>query len=100
MGIRRTFFADPSSPEYQNPFKLGEEMFKIDSLSEWESVLESDTTSVYFVTMAFLELLQKGSKARADFSSSVINITSCVAFNKFSNGFVRHPILIDVLVKR
>jgi NAD(P)-dependent dehydrogenase (short-subunit alcohol dehydrogenase family) len=85
----RRFWADPASPERQDPLTLGSALFNTDTFEEWDSLFEANTTSIYFVTLAFLELLQKGTKGRADYSASVTNITSCVGFTKSSVGLVR-----------
>jgi NAD(P)-dependent dehydrogenase (short-subunit alcohol dehydrogenase family) len=94
VGTIRAFWANPASPERKDPFTLGTSLFEADSFSEWDSVFNANTASIYFMTLAFSELLQKGSNARADYSASVINITSCVGSSKLSSGFVRRfPIL-------
>ncbi|OAX33066.1 NAD(P)-binding protein [Rhizopogon vinicolor AM-OR11-026] len=74
----------PLSPELNNPSPtaqkeagpLGEYLFNNESFEEWSSLYAINTFSIYFTTVAFLDLLDKGSKDNEGFSSSVINITS------------------------
>ncbi|KAG1848751.1 hypothetical protein DFJ58DRAFT_717036 [Suillus subalutaceus] len=57
---------------------LSEYLFNNESFEEWSSLYSINTFSIYFVTVAFLDLLDNGSKNndKEGFSSSVINITS------------------------
>lgn len=76
----------PLSPELNRPSPtaqkeagpLSEYLFNSESFEEWSSLYAINTFSIYFVTVAFLDLLDKGSKDsdKEGFSSSVINITS------------------------
>ncbi|OJA17167.1 hypothetical protein AZE42_00247 [Rhizopogon vesiculosus] len=74
----------PLSPELNNPSPtaqkeagpLSEYLFNNESFEEWSSLYAINTFSIYFTTVAFLDLLDKGSKDNEGFSSSVINITS------------------------
>ncbi|KAG0704277.1 hypothetical protein DFH29DRAFT_912697 [Suillus ampliporus] len=74
----------PLSPELNQPSPtaqkeagpLSEYLFNSESFEEWSSLYAINTFSIYFVTVAFLDLLDKGSKDKEGFSSSVINITS------------------------
>jgi NAD(P)-dependent dehydrogenase (short-subunit alcohol dehydrogenase family) len=97
MGAFRSSWADPNSPERKEPFTVGSALFESDSFEEWDEVLRANTVSLYFVTLAFLELLQKGSKDRAEYSASVINITSYFGSTKPSYGHVSFNSLTSLL---
>lgn len=74
----------PKSPELNNPTptspkdadEIGKYLFAQESFEEWSSLFTINAFSTYFVTVAFLGLLEKGSHDRPGFSSSVINVTS------------------------
>lgn len=74
----------PTSPELNKPTptsqknadELGKYLFANESFEEWSGLYAINTFSTYFVTVAFLGLLEKGSRDRPGFSSSVINVTS------------------------
>ncbi|CAE6476850.1 unnamed protein product [Rhizoctonia solani] len=75
-----SFFLDPSAPDYNSGESLGNGLFSWSSFEDWSNMFSVNTTAAFFVSMAFLGLLEKGSKAReADtggWSSSIINISS------------------------
>lgn len=74
----------PSSPELNKPTprspknadELSKYLFGQESFEEWSSLYAINAFSTYFVTVAFLGLLEKGSHDRTGFMSSVINVTS------------------------
>ncbi|KAF8550814.1 NAD(P)-binding protein, partial [Imleria badia] len=74
----------PQSHELNNPSpttakkaeEIGQYLFHNESFEEWSSLFSVNTFSVYFMTVAFLELLDKGSQDKPEFTSNVINITS------------------------
>ncbi|EKM51630.1 uncharacterized protein PHACADRAFT_261880 [Phanerochaete carnosa HHB-10118-sp] len=70
------FFNDMSAPEHQSPETLGQAMFNHESFEEWGQLYAINSTSIFFVTMAFLGLLAKGSEDRANYTSCVINTSS------------------------
>lgn len=51
-------------------------MFDNESFDAWADVYRTNTFSIYFVTMAFLGLLAKGSEETEGYTSCVVNITS------------------------
>jgi hypothetical protein len=53
-------WVNPDAPERNDPLTIGTAQFHGDSFEEWEFVYGANTISTYFVTLAFLELLQKG----------------------------------------
>ncbi|KAI6122459.1 hypothetical protein EDD16DRAFT_1780708 [Pisolithus croceorrhizus] len=66
----------PTPTSQKNADELGKYLFANESFEEWSSLYAINTFSTYFVTVAFLGLLEKGSHDRPGFSSSVINVTS------------------------
>jgi NAD(P)-dependent dehydrogenase (short-subunit alcohol dehydrogenase family) len=88
----------PNSPELNQPSPtaqkeagpLSEYLFNNESFEEWSSLYAINTFSIYFVTVAFLDLLDKGSKNhdKEGFSSSVINITSISGLIKVAQRHV------------
>ncbi|KAG2155883.1 uncharacterized protein EDB93DRAFT_1128658 [Suillus bovinus] len=68
----------PSTTAQKEAGPISEYLFNNESFEEWGSLFAINTSSIYFVTIAFLDLLDKGSKDidKEGFSSSVINITS------------------------
>ncbi|KIJ64490.1 hypothetical protein HYDPIDRAFT_28431 [Hydnomerulius pinastri MD-312] len=74
----------PLSPELNKPSttapkkaaELSQYLFAQESFEEWSGLYAVNTFSIYFVTVAFLDLLDKGSQDKPGFTSSVINITS------------------------
>ncbi|KAG2155850.1 uncharacterized protein EDB93DRAFT_1247495 [Suillus bovinus] len=75
----------PSPTAQKEAGPLSEYLFNNESFEEWSSLYAINTFSIYFVTVAFLDLLDKGSKNndREGFSSSVINITSMSGTRQF-----------------
>ncbi|CAE6486349.1 unnamed protein product [Rhizoctonia solani] len=75
-----SFFLDPSSSDYNSAESLGSGLFRWSSFEDWSNMFSVNTTSAFFVSMAFLGLLEKGSKVlEADtggLSSSIINVSS------------------------
>jgi len=77
-------------PTFENEAKTAEEMkknlFEPDSATfeDWESIYRTNVASVYFMTTAFLPLLQKSTDTHPGFSSTVINIASI-------SGMVKDP---------
>ncbi|GJE88537.1 NAD(P)-dependent dehydrogenase [Phanerochaete sordida] len=70
------FFNDMTAPEHQSAETLGQAMFKNESFEAWAELYSINSSSIFFVTMAFLGLLAKGSEDRANYTSCVVNITS------------------------
>ncbi|KAF3912906.1 hypothetical protein AA313_de0208152 [Arthrobotrys entomopaga] len=53
------------------------------NFDDWSKVFESNVSSAYFVTLAFLPLLQEGTKKTKGYSSCVINISSVSGLSKY-----------------
>ncbi|KAK7045765.1 hypothetical protein VNI00_007166 [Paramarasmius palmivorus] len=73
-GPRSLFIVDKDAPENKN---LGHALFSQQQFNEWQDVYTLNSISPFFVTTAFLPLLEKGARTRGDGeTSSVINISS------------------------
>jgi NAD(P)-dependent dehydrogenase (short-subunit alcohol dehydrogenase family) len=72
--------------EQEHPDKLRETLFDDDAATpeDWEDVYRTNVCQLYFMTAAFLPLLQKGTEAERGFSSTVINISSISGILKIS----------------
>lgn len=64
--------------DIQNPDELSDTLFKDETVTfdQWERVYRSNVTQIYFMTVAFLPLLQTGTDTERGWSSTVINISS------------------------
>lgn len=71
--------------ERTDPKELQEEFFhNKSSIAEWEDVMRTNVTQLFFTTSAFLPLLSKGSEDERGWSSTVVNITSISGILKTS----------------
>lgn len=91
VGPVSRFFNDTSAPEHKDTETLGRAMFENESFEEWSNVYKSNTFSIYFVTMAFLGLLAKGSEDSKEYTSCVVNITSISGVIKVAQCHVSSP---------
>ena len=69
---------------------VGPYLFNNESFEAWSALFTVNTFSTFFMTVAFLELLDKGCQDKPGFTSSVINITSVSGLTKLAQGHVRH----------
>ncbi|KAG6897557.1 hypothetical protein C0992_000340 [Termitomyces sp. T32_za158] len=76
VGPTSTFFNDLSAPQHKNAETLGMALFENESFEGWADLYKINAFSIFFVTNAFLGLLDKGSHDVPGYSSVVINITS------------------------
>ncbi|CAE7217611.1 unnamed protein product [Rhizoctonia solani] len=80
VGPASKFFSDPNAPERKDTETLGTALFRNESFQEWSDLFSINVSSIFFVSTAFLGLLEKASKAReaetGGWSSSIINIAS------------------------
>ncbi|WPH01106.1 putative short chain dehydrogenase reductase family protein [Acrodontium crateriforme] len=75
-----------ASPESKDAAALKDELWNKESVEDWQNTFNTDVTSVYFSTVAFLPLLQKnlGSNGKRNhFGPNVITISSM-------SGLMRH----------
>ena len=77
-----------NAPQHQSAETLGRAMFENESFEEWAQVYTVNSSSIYFVTMAFLGLLAKGSEDRAGYTSCVINNSSISGYMKLAQNHV------------
>lgn len=91
VGPVSRFFNDTSAPQHQDAETLGRAMFE-ESTDGWSDVYRSNTLPIYFVTMAFLGLLAKGSEDTQGYTSCVVNITSISGIIKVAQCHVRGSI--------
>ena len=71
-------------------------MFKNESFEEWAQLYTINSSSIFFVTMAFLGLLAKGSEDRVNYTSCVINISSISGLWKLAQNHVRHAYFFGI----
>ena len=64
------------------------ELYNAYSFEDWERVLRTNVSAVFFSTMAFLPLLVKGANDGSRLQSSVINISSIWGHSKLNYGVV------------
>ncbi|KAJ7043891.1 NAD(P)-binding protein [Mycena alexandri] len=88
VGPTSNFLDDPSAPELKDAETLGQSLFNNETFEEWGQLYAINTFSTFFVTTAFLGLLDKGTRESQTpgFSSSVINITSISGVIKVAQG--------------
>lgn len=86
VGPISKFFNDLSAPEHQSAETLGRALFNNESFEQWSSLYAINSSSIFFVTTAFLGLLAKGSEDRAGHNSSVVNITSISGYMKLAQN--------------
>jgi NAD(P)-dependent dehydrogenase (short-subunit alcohol dehydrogenase family) len=70
------FLNDPEAPQNANAETLGTALFNDDGPDAWSALYKINTFSIYYMTTAFLGLLDKGSRDFEGYTSSVVNITS------------------------
>ncbi|KAB5592312.1 Short chain dehydrogenase/reductase family protein [Ceratobasidium theobromae] len=89
-GPKSIFFSDPTSPERKDTTTLGTALFKSESFQGWADLFSINVSSNYFVSVAFLGLLEAATRARESetggWSSSIVNITSISGQMKLSQN--------------
>lgn len=91
IGPASPFFNDLHAPQHMSPETLGQAVFDDQTFADWAQLYSVNTASVFFVTMAFLGLLAKGSDDRAGYTSCVINVSSISGMWKVGQARVRTP---------
>jgi NAD(P)-dependent dehydrogenase (short-subunit alcohol dehydrogenase family) len=89
VGPVSRFLNDASAPERKDASTLGQALFDNESFDSWAALYKIDTFSIFFVTTAFLGLLDNGSREKEGYTSSVINITSISGIMKLAQRHVR-----------
>lgn len=79
-----------AEPSEQDAEDLSKKLWENESVDEWQNTFETDVTSVYFTTVAFLPLLQKaeqpGGGPNEKYSASVITISSMSGLMRHAQG--------------
>lgn len=88
VGPKSSFLKDPKSPELASAGTLGAALFGNETFDQWSNLFSINISAVFFVTTAFLGLLDNASKADEPFSASVINITSISGSTKVAQAHV------------
>jgi len=86
LGPWTPWFNDPSAPQRKDAETFGRALFDNETFEDWQQLVSVGLASIYFVTTAFLGLLDQGSKTGGDFSASVLNITSISGSYKLAGG--------------
>src|SRR3569833_3127296 len=82
----------PLTTETSSAGEMKSNLFETDktTMEDWTSTYETNVASVFFVTAAFLPLLQRSSELHEHWSAAVVNITSIsglvMAANQYVNG--------------
>ncbi|KAJ5244982.1 hypothetical protein N7489_005078 [Penicillium chrysogenum] len=65
-----------NNADQEDPKALQEQLFKNQgTVQEWEEVMRTNVTQLFFTTTAFLPLLNKGTENEHGWSSTVVNIS-------------------------
>lgn len=82
---------NPKAPEHASTAIYGKALFDSQDFKDWEETFTLNTASIFFVTTAFLELLELGARdaSTPGETSSVINITSTATSFNVSLFYVR-----------
>ena len=75
--------------ERKDASTLGQAMFDNDTFDDWANLFKINTFSLYYVTNAFLGLLDAAGRESPGYTSSVINITSISGVTKLNQKHVR-----------
>ena len=84
------FFSDLAAPQHADASTLGRALFDNEGFESWSSLHAVNTTSIFFVTTAFLGLLTCGASEEGTGGySSVVNVTSISGIGRLSQDHVR-----------
>lgn len=75
-----------AEPDESKAEDLKAKLWDNESFEEWNETMNTDVTAVYFTTVAFLPLLQKGSNTHGHLSASVIVISSMSGIMRHAQG--------------
>lgn len=78
-----------AEPDHEDADDLKKKLWENESVEEWQQTYETDVTSVYFTTVAFLPLLQAAIKPHGpldQFGASVITISSMSGMMRHAQG--------------
>jgi NAD(P)-dependent dehydrogenase (short-subunit alcohol dehydrogenase family) len=94
VGPQAPFFSDPSAPECKDTATLGRALFDSQSVDEWANLHTINVAPLFFVSTAFLGLLEKGTKETSGYVAVIINITSISSVMKTSQNHVSLPMYL------
>ncbi|QRW03601.1 short chain dehydrogenase [Ceratobasidium sp. AG-Ba] len=89
-----SFVVEENAKERKDAETFGNSLFDNEEFDEWGQLYSVNVAGIFFVTTAFLGLLQKASEERGAWSASVINI-SISGQLKISQGKARLYVLIS-----
>jgi len=75
-----------AEPNSSSATEVKDNLFNSESFSEWSSTFNTNVSSVYFTTVAFLPLLQAGKESHGHLSASVIVISSMSGIMRHAQG--------------
>ncbi|KAI9793172.1 MAG: hypothetical protein M1833_000812 [Piccolia ochrophora] len=78
--------APKASTSAESAEELRQNLFDPTSADEWTSIYATNVVAPYFMTTAFLPLLQKATEHQRGYSGTVINITSISGVLRISQG--------------
>jgi NAD(P)-dependent dehydrogenase (short-subunit alcohol dehydrogenase family) len=78
------FLNEDSAPERKDASTLGQALFDNESFDSWADLYRINSFSIFFVTNAFLGLLDQGSRDQEGYTSNVINVTSISGIMKLA----------------
>jgi NAD(P)-dependent dehydrogenase (short-subunit alcohol dehydrogenase family) len=88
LGPCTDFLTNPDAPENANAETFGNALFNDDGPDAWTALYKINTFSIYYMTTAFLGLLNKGSRDFEGYTSGVVNITSIGGILKLAERHV------------
>lgn len=87
VGPRSPFI--PDRTQHPTGDSFGNALFDSESFEAWSDHFTANVSSVHFVSMAFLGLLEKGAESRGQ-TSSIINITSISGIMRLAQDHVSY----------
>lgn len=75
-----------AEPDQEEAESLKAKLWNNESFEDWNEVMNTDVTAVYFTTVAFLPLLEKGTATKGHLSASVIVISSMSGIMRHAQG--------------
>ncbi|KAF8516297.1 short-chain dehydrogenase [Hysterangium stoloniferum] len=86
VGPVARFFSNPDAPECKDTSTLGRALFDCQDFAGWADHFSINVSSNFFVSTAFLGLLEKASKETPDYTATIINITSISGLMRLSQN--------------
>jgi len=86
-GPKSAFLSEPNEKQKAD---LGKALFENEEFPEWSDVFDINVSSHFFMTTAFLKLLEEGTNKTPGWSSSVVNITSISGMLRLSQNHLAY----------